>query len=83
MKNENIASNEAQRWLGEAIGALRSKNPLEARSASFKAIELGEDGATVWGVLALACRDIGDFEIDIELHPEVIAKINIKVSPQE
>ena len=28
-------------------------------------------------------KDLGDFEIDIELHPEVIAKINIKVSPEE
>ena len=28
-------------------------------------------------------KDLGDFEIDIELHPEVIAKISIKVSPEE
>ena len=28
-------------------------------------------------------KDLGDFEIDIELHPEVIAKINIKVSSEE
>ena len=28
-------------------------------------------------------KDLGDFEIDIELHPEVIAKINIKISPEE
>ena len=28
-------------------------------------------------------KDLGDFEIDIELHPEIIAKINIKVSPEE
>ena len=28
-------------------------------------------------------KDLGDFEIDIELHPEIIARINIKVSPEE
>ena len=76
MKNENVASDEAQRWLGEAISALRSKNPADARSAGFKAVDLGEDGATVWGVLALACRDVGDFKMaqkaadrSIELEP--------------
>lgn len=76
MNSENMTLDEGQKWLREAIGALRSKNSDGSRTAALKAIEMGEDGAAVWGVLALACRDQGDFDMaqkaadrSIELEP--------------
>ena len=76
MNSENITLDEGQKWLREAIEALHSKNSGGSRTAALKAIEMGEDGAAVWGVLALACRDQGDFDMaqkaadrSIELEP--------------
>ena len=76
MNSENMTLDEGQKCLREAIGALRSKNSDGSRTAALKAIEMGEDGAAVWGVLALACRDQGDFDMaqkaadrSIELEP--------------
>ena len=28
-------------------------------------------------------KELGNYEIDIELHPEVIAKINLELKPEE
>ena len=43
---------DPQQCLGEAIGALRANELENALSLSHRAIELGLDDTTVWGVIA-------------------------------
>ena len=43
-----------------AIAALRAGRARESRQAATDAIALGADNASIWGVLAMACRDLGD-----------------------
>lgn len=48
--------------LQEAIAALQSGIPGQARAILEPIIEQGVDNAAVWGVFALACRDQGDMK---------------------
>ena len=48
--------------LQEAIVALQSGIPGQARAILESLIEQGVDNAAVWGVLALASRDQGDMK---------------------
>ena len=52
---------DPQQCLGEAIGALRANELENALSLSHRAIELGLDDTTVWGVIALSNRNLGDY----------------------
>ena len=49
-----------QQLLGRAIAALREGRARESRQAAAQAVALGADNALIWGVLAMACRDLGD-----------------------
>ena len=49
-----------QQLLGSAIAALRAGRARESRQAAAQAVALGADNASIWGVLAMACRDLGD-----------------------
>ena len=49
-----------QQLLGRAIAALREGRARESRQAAAQAVALGADNASIWGVLAMACRDLGD-----------------------
>ena len=49
-----------QQLLGSAIAALREGRARESRQAAAQAVALGADNASIWGVLAMACRDLGD-----------------------
>ena len=48
--------------LQQAVVALQSGIPGQARALLEPLIEQGVDNAQVWGVLALACRDQGDMK---------------------
>ena len=41
---------------------LRENQPEAARNLAQRAVELGLDDTTVWGVIALANRDLADYE---------------------
>ena len=49
-----------QQLLGRAIAALREGRARESRQVAAQAVALGADNASIWGVLAMACRDLGD-----------------------
>jgi tetratricopeptide (TPR) repeat protein len=53
---------DPQQCLGEAIVTLRENQPDTARDLAQRAVELGLDDTTVWGVIALANRDLADYE---------------------
>lgn len=53
---------DPQQCLGEAIVTLRENQPDTARDLAQRAVELGLDDTTVWGVIALANRDLTDYE---------------------
>lgn len=52
--------------LQQAVVALQSGKPEQARAILAPQIEQGVDNAAVWGVLALACRDQGDMKRAVE-----------------
>lgn len=53
---------DPQQCLGEAIVTLRDNRPDTARDLAQRAVELGLDDTTVWGVIALANRDLADYD---------------------
>lgn len=59
--------------LQQAIVALQSGIPGQARAILESLIEQGVDNAAVWGVLALACRDQGDMKIAMEAADRSLA----------
>jgi aspartate beta-hydroxylase len=46
----------------QAVAALQAGRAAEARDTVTAIIRQGVDNASVWGVMALACRDMGDHE---------------------
>ena len=56
------SSTDPQKLLGEAILALRATKTENAILLARQAVEMGLDDTTVWGVIALACRNMGDYE---------------------
>ena len=61
--NTGIHSNtNPQQLLGDAIAALRARKPENAALMAREAVTLGLDDTTVWGVIALANRNMGDYE---------------------
>ena len=55
-------STNPQQLLGDAIVSLRAAQPENAVLLARQAVELGLDDTTVWGVIALASRNMGDYE---------------------
>ena len=56
------SSTNPQQLLGDAIVSLRAAQPENAVLLARQAVELGLDDTTVWGVIALASRNMGDYE---------------------
>ena len=67
------SSNNPQQLLGDAIAALRATRPENAAVLARQAVELGLDDTTVWGVIALASRNMGDYEAAHEAADRAIA----------
>ena len=62
MSRDPSLMTDPQQCLGEAIVTLRDNQPDTARDLAQRAVELGLDDTTVWGVIALANRDLADYE---------------------
>ena len=62
MSRDPLVMTDPQQCLGEAIVTLRENQPDTARDLAQRAVELGLDDTTVWGVIALANRDLADYE---------------------
>ena len=62
MSHDPSLMTDPQQCLGEAIVTLRDNQPEIARDLAQRAVELGLDDTTVWGVVALANRDLADYE---------------------
>lgn len=62
MSRDPSLMTDPQQCLGEAIVTLRDNQPNTARDLAQRAVELGLDDTTVWGVIALANRDLADYE---------------------
>lgn len=62
MSRDPSVMTDPQQCLGEAIVTLRENQPDTARDLAQRAVELGLDDTTVWGVIALANRDLTDYE---------------------
>ena len=62
MSRDPSLMTDPQQCLGEAIVTLRDNQPDSARDLAQRAVELGLDDTTVWGVIALANRDLADYE---------------------
>ena len=62
MSRNPLSMTDPQKCLGEAIVILRENQPEAARNLAQRAVELGLDDTTVWGVIALANRDLADYE---------------------
>ena len=62
MSRDPSVMTDPQQCLGEAIVTLRENQPDTARDLAQRAVELGLDDTTVWGVIALANRDLADYE---------------------
>ena len=56
------STTDPQQLLGDAILALRATQSENAILLARQAVTLGLDDTTVWGVIALASRNIGDYE---------------------
>ena len=56
------STTDPQQLLGDAILALRATQSENAILLARQAANLGLDDTTVWGVIALASRNIGDYE---------------------
>ena len=61
-----------QQLLGEAILALRATRAETAILLARQALEMGLDDTTVWGVIALASRNMGDYEATHEAADRAI-----------
>ena len=61
MSRDPSLMTDPQQCLGEAIVTLRDNQPDTARDLAQRAVELGLDDTTVWGVIALANRDLADY----------------------
>ena len=72
--SQNVAISEEGTMYG-SVGTKEISELLEANDFQIErsAVRLPEG----------SLKELGNYVIDIELHPEVIAKINIKVSPEE
>ena len=57
----------------QAVAALQGGRATEAREAVTAVIRQGADNASSWGVMALACRDIGDHEAALKAADRSIA----------
>ena len=73
MTSGTQSSSNPQQLLGDAITALRAKQPENAVLLARQAVELGLDDTTVWGVIALASRNMGDYEAAHEAADRAIA----------
>ena len=62
MSRDPSLMTDPQQCLGEAIVTLRDNQPDTARDLAQRAVELGLDDTTVWGVIALANRDLADYD---------------------
>ena len=62
MSRDPSLMTDPQQCLGEAIVTLRDNQPDTARDLAQRAVELGLDDTTAWGVIALANRDLADYE---------------------
>ena len=72
--NTGIHSNtNPQQLLGDAIAALRARKPENAALMAREAVTLGLDDTTVWGVIALANRNMGDYEAAHDAADRAIA----------
>ncbi|MEM7691227.1 MAG: aspartyl/asparaginyl beta-hydroxylase domain-containing protein [Pseudomonadota bacterium] len=72
--SSNSLSAEQLRALNQqAISELREGRAESARNACITAIQSGANNASVWGVLALACRDMGDSEQAIQAADRSLA----------
>ncbi|MEC7095193.1 MAG: tetratricopeptide repeat protein, partial [Pseudomonadota bacterium] len=67
------SSTNPQQLLGDAIAALRATQPENAVLLARQAVELGLDDTTVWGVIALASRNMGDYDAAHEAADRAIA----------
>ena len=71
------SSTDTQQQLGDAIKELRADQPERARDLAHSAVDLGLDDATVWGVIALASRNMADYDaaqqaaLDHEAHASI------------
>ena len=73
---ENMKVYEAEKAeLIEAVGTKEISELLEANDFQIErsAVRLPEG----------SLKELGNYVIDIELHPEVIAKINLELKPEE
>ena len=73
MTSGTQSSSNPQQLLGDAITALRATQPENAVLLARQAVELGLDDTTVWGVIALASRNMGDYEAAHEAADRAIA----------
>ena len=72
--NTGIHSNtNPPQLLGDAIAALRARKPENAALMAREAVTLGLDDTTVWGVIALANRNMGDYEAAHDAADRAIA----------
>ena len=62
MTTGSQSSTNPQQLLGDAIAALRATQPENAVLLARQAVELGLNDTTVWGVIALASRNMGDYD---------------------
>jgi len=77
MSRDPSVMTDPQQCLGEAISALRANESEDALNLSYRAIELGLDTTTVWGVIALANRNRGDYD-----NAQTAADRAIKLDPR-
>ena len=73
MNTGTHSSSNPQQLLGDAIAALRATKPEDAVLMARQAVTLGLDNTTVWGVIALASRNMGDYEAAHDAADRAIA----------
>lgn len=73
MTMDPTSSTNTQQLLGDAITQLRNDQPATARDLAHRAVDLGLDDATVWGVIALASRNMADYDAAQQAADRAIA----------
>ena len=68
------STTDPQQLLGDAILALRATQSENAILLARQAANLGLDDTTVWGVIALASRNIGDYEAAHDAADQAIGR---------
>jgi len=68
------STTDPQQLLGDAILALRATQSENAILLARQAVTLGLDDTTVWGVIALASRNIGDYEAAHDAADQAIGR---------